>query len=1229
MRDAGEAEMKDQYGDSKPRMAGGNHDRRNDGDGRFPAKEGRARSVVTYESKAKARSREEEERASEGRSTSSTSLSVYKRGPSGSASASGSTSKGATQKLFLASPEISNTPAAHELFTPSPERLFTPLPEHSLSPEEQRPRPRVPPGVGIARKVARAPERDAGPQKRKREVMDYVSVPPMPYKRARTERAGDREREGRANASRSVEAWRAAQALGARETKSRRERSETREWGSASGERGWGSSKSRSRSRPTQLRKNRAAAAGEVQPSLGDVLNQAWTQNERVGTIPVGGAAGQDAIRIKRKHEPQREPKPEPDEEDEVPRKRVKKVLPSGGQRDKEDGQGGRKRPKKQPPTEMGPTAFGRSVEQHGERARVKRVPRDGINSSGTTTDVAVKPTARAKGKERARSRAWCTEENGLTLLSFDYAVEDADQMACAALMLTRGKIGNPPPVRLRSPPRPCLVWPVPQRAPKAEEDMWAGGVVLGDGGPDGGKERSVREDVTKEEKRLDGVPRGRTTQRKNEPPQNQIADKSKPRVKPRALPGPSKSLGRVVLPLLSTHAAAPTSSVTVIPAPLPTEHQVKLGAPSALSTHPLPTSTLRASLPASPISPQSVDVPLFEEGAPMLLSTKALGKQKAWTTNQSRTPSPARDGTSSLWNSRSASRGRRSASRGRRSTSRGHRSASRGRSPALRSPTENIMRTYLHGLDPSPPGLQTSPQSLNYYPSTSLDLLLFPIPSGFDVHLDDTQLPLADTASLLYLPPDSQPYGDGTVDPSLLGGMMEPEAENYDAPDEEHMPMGLNSPSPSVASSLPPRQSSASPVALRVSGRQPVQRRVPNDMLPTDLLDSDNSSDDFSDAKPPSAKPKPKPKEVRRKVKDGETKVNACATPSVPSADRFFRYSGPPWPPGDPDAFCHQCRRKTKLMSMKYETCRHIFCVRCIMMKYDPGTVPFELNPDPDDCLKCNSTCSCDTCCRSRGVEYAYARYRVQRSDVEPSTPRTPRMTRGPRVQQRHDPLLDQMVIEPSRYFATIYDHSGARIARTFIGTGADADDHVVVARRVKPPRVFIGAVQEHWDLGPNPTVYIEPTPRKPRGRGPTRYFIGKQSVLSLRVRPRPATPAPVPVPATVTAANPPPAAIPGDIGMDLAFDAPLSPLSSLGDSTTAGEEDGQGESGSCLPVHTADGGVVQKPDGVLADAREATTPSAEGGGTPLTDSEVAKAISRAYMELGVPTILALEPSV
>ncbi|KAJ7821430.1 hypothetical protein B0H14DRAFT_2599194 [Mycena olivaceomarginata] len=224
---------------------------------------------------------------------------------------------------------------------------------------------------------------------------------------------------------------------------------------------------------------------------------------------------------------------------------------------------------------------------------------------------------------------------------------------------------------------------------------------------------------------------------------------------------------------------------------------------------------------------------------------------------------------------------------------------------------------------------------------------------------------------------------------------------------------------------------------------------------------------------------------------------------------DRFFRYKSP-WPPGDPNAFCHQCRRKSKRLTMKFEECDHAYCVGCIMTKYEPNTIAFEATSSHESCPKCSDICSCSNCTLRRGEEYQYSRHLRPKDDLELVS----RVLRGPGVvRAKHNPyqILDQMIIKPTTFFATLYDLNNEPFAHTFLGVDGNTD--FVVARPMKRRRVFIGAVQEHWGLGSSPLLSLEPTPKpthKPAGK--PRYYIGQESVLSIPLRPQSSLPSALP---------------------------------------------------------------------------------------------------------------------
>lgn len=141
-----------------------------------------------------------------------------------------------------------------------------------------------------------------------------------------------------------------------------------------------------------------------------------------------------------------------------------------------------------------------------------------------------------------------------------------------------------------------------------------------------------------------------------------------------------------------------------------------------------------------------------------------------------------------------------------------------------------------------------------------------------------------------------------------------------------------------------------------------------------------------------------------------------------------------------------------------------------------------------------------------SSGRERPYRHQTDIRKRKYPLRSRYPPLETSPKWSPYH--VLDNMIIEPETYYATMYDSNGMRIARTFIG--ANGDTNFVVAKPARRRRVFVGAVPTEWGLGTNPVIYEETVPIKGshlRGRGSGRFFIGDETILSHRV-PRPISP-------------------------------------------------------------------------------------------------------------------------
>ncbi|KAJ7058973.1 hypothetical protein C8F01DRAFT_285122 [Mycena amicta] len=374
--------------------------------------------------------------------------------------------------------------------------------------------------------------------------------------------------------------------------------------------------------------------------------------------------------------------------------------------------------------------------------------------------------------------------------------------------------------------------------------------------------------------------------------------------------------------------------------------------------------------------------------------------------------------------------------------------------------------------------------------------------------------------------------YGDGTVNPQQLGG-GEPDSEH----EHEHYSGELQDDSGEMQDDFMAASDSDESSAddkSRPSGRRRAKRSVPSGMVRSDRMRFSSDSDDgtFSEAasgyesSEHSSRPKPKPKSkskpARREPESPSTskspttkkkKVAVVAAADVAAADavsalynpdKYFRYAGPPWPQSSLREFCHHCRCRTGKLSLSFTDCPHSFCVRCVMVKFPPGTVPFEQTSSSDNCPRCKDTCPCDSCCARRGEFYRPLVARAKGPPPSAEIVKSPRRKRTLPLPTQwtapQDPALDQIVVDAVVPYAIMYNLNDEPVAYTYF----DVDDNeepitdVVVAKPKRFRRVFIGAVQECWKLAPNPLIFIDPLVRTSKQRnGKKRWFIGDESVL------------------------------------------------------------------------------------------------------------------------------------
>ncbi|KAJ6600911.1 hypothetical protein B0H10DRAFT_2230627 [Mycena sp. CBHHK59/15] len=171
---------------------------------------------------------------------------------------------------------------------------------------------------------------------------------------------------------------------------------------------------------------------------------------------------------------------------------------------------------------------------------------------------------------------------------------------------------------------------------------------------------------------------------------------------------------------------------------------------------------------------------------------------------------------------------------------------------------------------------------------------------------------------------------------------------------------------------------------------------------------------------------------------------------------------------------------------------------------RFPAGTVPFEKSLSSDNCPRCTDTCPCDYCCTQRGTTYrpldgAIKGHRPSGLAKVVKSPRTakpnPTSTHKPkptitrtRIIAPPEPALDQMVIDPVVPYAIMYNFDDEPIAYTYFGVDKndEAITDVVVAKPMKFRRVFVGAVQESWNLAPDAVIFVDPLVRPSKRKNP-----------------------------------------------------------------------------------------------------------------------------------------------
>jgi hypothetical protein len=180
-----------------------------------------------------------------------------------------------------------------------------------------------------------------------------------------------------------------------------------------------------------------------------------------------------------------------------------------------------------------------------------------------------------------------------------------------------------------------------------------------------------------------------------------------------------------------------------------------------------------------------------------------------------------------------------------------------------------------------------------------------------------------------------------------------------------------------------------------------------------------------------------------------------------------------------------------------------------------------------------------------------------------------------------------------PETYWATMYSVTGERVGRAFVGE--DGKHDVVRVRALQGgKRVFAGAVQPSWGLGPKAVLKDVDPPKKKKttSKSHLRYYIGNKAVLYHPTAPK------------FTDQM--------ETGDGWEHDGFSSPLSSLEDGPLSG---GEGESRQWPSLNESDLGTALH-EGI--DAFLAKGPGNDFSPDSLRDTDVARAITLGLMACG-----------
>lgn len=314
-----------------------------------------------------------------------------------------------------------------------------------------------------------------------------------------------------------------------------------------------------------------------------------------------------------------------------------------------------------------------------------------------------------------------------------------------------------------------------------------------------------------------------------------------------------------------------------------------------------------------------------------------------------------------------------------------------------LRLNNENDMTPYLHALGPVHPQLTTHPIQMSPTsfqplerplrgPNTLLSPSVSPslpfslekqrFSSGANALSEQPNPPLSvspeydpevpyswimGNSSASNTPDPMNGYGNGTIDPSLLGGDIfaddEPIVNPSPSPPPSSPHPSFDNPSHSLVHSPShqnPPSSPHSPVASQCySSYEPSQGSRPQSPSP-----HHSSTSDYSHDNPTSHLRRvfTRPHRLSRRIHPDMTAIEDLDLSSSSSSDEStspknkptpiiqpqtsvkggkVNRNGESWPQEELDVYCHQCRNKTFIQKITCEDCFKKYCVRCLTMRF------------------------------------------------------------------------------------------------------------------------------------------------------------------------------------------------------------------------------------------------------------------------------------------------------